>query len=46
MDNDLNKKLELKIMEVKYSVLDRLQEALADNDLDLVDLLTAVYSAL
>lgn len=46
MDNDLVKKLELKTMEVKYSILDRLQEAIDDNDLELIDLLAAVYSSL
>ena len=46
MDNDLVKNLEVKVLEVKYSVLDRMQEALADNDLDLIDLLANVYSIL
>lgn len=46
MDNDLVKKLEIKIMEVRYSILDRLQEAIDDNDLELIDLLAQVYSAL
>ena len=46
MDNDLVKKLELKVMEVKYSILDRLQEAVDDNDLELIDLLAHVYSSL
>ena len=46
MDNDLIKKLEIKIMEVRYSILDRLQEAIDDNDLELIDLLANVYSTL
>lgn len=46
MDNDLVKKLELKIMEVKFSILDRIQEAIDDNDLELIDLLAHVYSTL
>lgn len=46
MDNDLVKKLELKIMEVRFSILDRMQEAIDDNDLELIDLLAHVYSAL
>lgn len=46
MDNDLTKKLELKVMEVKYAILDRLQEAIDDNDLELIDLLANVYSIL
>lgn len=46
MDNDLVKKLEIKIMEVRYSILDRLQEAIDDNDLELIDLLAQVYSTL
>ena len=46
MDNDLVKKLELKIMEVRFSILDRMQEAIDDNDLELIDLLANVYSAL
>lgn len=46
MDNDLIKKLDLKIVEVKYAILDRLQEAIDDNDLELIDLLANVYSSL
>lgn len=46
MDNDLVKKLELKIMEVRFSILDRMQEAIDDNDLELIDLLAHVYSTL
>lgn len=46
MDNDLVKKLELKIMEVRFSILDRIQEAIDDNDLELIDLLAHVYSSL
>lgn len=46
MDNDLIKKLEIKIMEVRYSILDRIQEAIDDNDLELIDLLANVYSSL
>ena len=46
MDNDLIKKLDLKIAEVRYALLDRLQEAIDDNDLELIDLLANVYSIL
>ena len=46
MDNDLLKKLDLKVLEVKYAILDRLQEALDDNDMELIDLLASVYSSL
>ena len=46
MDNDLTRKLETKVAEVKYAALDRLQEAIDDNDLELIDLLTSVYSSL
>lgn len=46
MDNDLIKKLDLKVVEVKYAILDRLQEAIDDNDLELIDLLASVYSTL
>jgi len=46
MDNELIKKLDLKIAEVRYAILDRLQEAIDDNDLELIDLLANVYSIL
>lgn len=46
MDNDLIRKLEMKKAEVQYAVLDRLTEALDDNDLELIDLLTYVYTSL
>lgn len=46
MDNDLIKKLDLKVAEVRYALLDRLQEAIDDNDLELIDLLANVYSIL
>ena len=46
MDNELIKKLDLKIAEVRYALLDRLQEAIDDNDLELIDLLANVYSIL
>lgn len=46
MDNELIKKLDLKVAEVRYALLDRLQEAIDDNDLELIDLLANVYSIL
>lgn len=46
MDNDLIKKLDIKVAEVRYALLDRLQEAIDDNDLELIDLLANVYSIL
>lgn len=46
MDSELFKKLDVKVAEVKYAILDRLQEAVDDNDLELIDLLAHVYSTL
>ena len=46
MDNDIYKKLEEKRVEVLYSFLDLLKEALDDNDMEQADFLLYAHSQL